>query len=193
MMVISRRFFMGKIVAIFVIIAVIGVGAFLMFSKPAEAPSTNQTSNTDTTKSDKTADEEGHMMNDGKMMEGDGAMDEETGMMEGAPGMMKEEVKITFDGNGFSPASVTIKVGTKVTWMNSSDKATWPASAMHPTHTVYPGSDIKKCGTAEATKIFDACHGLGKGESYSFMFGEKGSWNYHDHVNSGKFGKVIVE
>jgi len=75
---------------------------------------------------------------------------------------------------------------------NESANPTWPASAMHPTHTVYPGSDIQKCGTPEAGKIFDACRGLNTGETWSFQFNEVGKWNFHDHLNAGKFGSIIV-
>ena len=64
---------------------------------------------------------------------------------------------------------------------------------MHPTHKVYPGSDIEKCGTAEESNIFDACRGLKEGESYEFTFNEKGSWRYHDHLNIKNTGSIIVE
>ena len=100
---------------------------------------------------------------------------------------------ITFTEAGYAPALVTIKQGDAVTFKNESSTATWPASAMHPTHTVYPGSDIQKCGTAEQAGIFDACRGLNTGESWSFQFNEKGSWNYHDHLNPTKFGTIVVE
>ena len=64
---------------------------------------------------------------------------------------------------------------------------------MHPTHTAYPGSGIEKCGTDEEEGIFDACKGLEEGESFSFVFNEAGSWNYHNHLSPGQFAKVIVE
>jgi len=62
---------------------------------------------------------------------------------------------------------------------------------MHPTHTVYPGSDVKKCGSDES--IFDACKGLEQGESFSFTFNEIGSWGYHDHLRASTTGKIVVE
>lgn len=100
---------------------------------------------------------------------------------------------IEYTDSGFSPNPLTIQAGETVTFINRSLKPVWPASAMHPTHTVYPGSDIKKCGTAEQSAIFDACRGLNPGESWSFQFNEKGSWNYHDHLGPTKFGKIVVE
>jgi plastocyanin len=63
----------------------------------------------------------------------------------------------------------------------------------HPTHEVYPGSSIKKCGTLEQNKIFDACHGLKQGEKCSFVFNEVGEWYYHDHLNPSWKGEIVVK
>ncbi len=101
-------------------------------------------------------------------------------------------VNITMSDAGFSPNEVTIRQGGIVTWANAGSTAIWPASAFHPTHTVYPSSDINRCGTAEATGIFDACRGIQPGESWLFVFNEKGTWAYHDHLNPSRFGRVIV-
>lgn len=103
-----------------------------------------------------------------------------------------QEYTVEITSSGFSPSNLEINAGDSVTWVNKDSAEHLPASAIHPTHTVYPGSDIAKCGTAEETKIFDACKGLSQGESWTFVFDEKGSWNYHDHLVGGKFGKIIV-
>ncbi len=97
----------------------------------------------------------------------------------------------TITSSGFEPKTLTVKAGTTVTFVNEDANKHWPASAMHPTHTLYPGSDIKKCGTGEA--IFDACKGLEQGESFAFMFNEKGSWKYHDHLSVSSTGTIVVE
>ncbi|OGY91672.1 MAG: hypothetical protein A3H70_01375 [Candidatus Komeilibacteria bacterium RIFCSPLOWO2_02_FULL_48_11] len=99
---------------------------------------------------------------------------------------------VLFTENGYEPASLTVKKGETATFTNTAANPTWPASAKHPTHTVYPGSDIAKCGTPEAANIFDACKGLSEGASWSFTFNEAGTWNYHDHLNPTKFGKIVV-
>ncbi len=104
-----------------------------------------------------------------------------------------EEGVIEFTSSGYTPSTLTIKAGTKVTFKNTVDTDTWPASAVHPTHKAYPGSDIQKCGTAEESKIFDACRNLKKGETFSFVFNEKGTWFYHNHLDTKYFGKIIVE
>jgi plastocyanin len=100
-------------------------------------------------------------------------------------------IKITTDV--FEPKGVEIFKGTKVTWVNEQSNPSWPASAVHPTHEVYPGSSIKKCGTPEQDKIFDACRGLKQGESWSFIFNEVGEWYYHDHLNPSLKGKIVVK
>lgn len=100
---------------------------------------------------------------------------------------------ITYTDSGFSPASITIKKGETVTFKNKSSRSFWPASAMHPTHTVYPGSDIKKCGTSDEPNIFDACHGIEQGAEWSFRFNNVGTWNYHDHLNASKYGSIVVQ
>ncbi len=93
---------------------------------------------------------------------------------------------------GFIPSTLEIKQGDTVTFVNKDSNPHWPASAMHPTHTTYPGSDIEKCGTSEENNTFDSCKGIAQGEEYKFIFNEKGSWSYHDHLIAGLRGKIIV-
>ncbi|MEK6837097.1 MAG: cupredoxin domain-containing protein, partial [Nanoarchaeota archaeon] len=100
-------------------------------------------------------------------------------------------VEIT--STGFTPDALTIKAGETVVFVNNDALEHWPASAVHPTHTVYPGSDISKCGSAAAATIFDACKRLDLGDSFNFVFNEKGSWKYHDHLNPSLRGTVVVE
>ena len=101
-----------------------------------------------------------------------------------------KEVEMT--NAGFSPKTLTISKGDTVTWTNKVSRKVWPASLVHPTHTVYPGSGIAKCGS-DPDNIFDACSGLAQGESYSFTFNEEGSWGYHDHLAPGFKGTITVE
>ena len=100
---------------------------------------------------------------------------------------------IEVTSSGFNPKDLTIKKGDKVIWTNKGDKESWPASAVHPTHKAYPGSGREKCGTAEEGNIFDACKGLKNGESYEFIFNEKGKWGYHDHLDTSNFGSITVQ
>lgn len=89
------------------------------------------------------------------------------------------ETQVTIDADGnFSPGSAKVKKDEKVIWTNRSQRSVWPASALHPTHQVYPG--------------FDALRGIGFGEEYSFKFDRLGAWIYHDHLNPSKTGTVEV-
>lgn len=96
-----------------------------------------------------------------------------------------EVIQIT--SSGFSPSSLTVTKGTTVTFITMDEGSYWPASASHPSHTVYPTTG----GCIGST--FDACKKLAQGETFEFTFDEVGSWNYHDHSNPSLFGTIIVE
>lgn len=100
-----------------------------------------------------------------------------------------EVVKIT--SSGFSPNTLTIYQGMKVEFINEDSNPHWPASAVHPTHKVYP-ENTGKCALIGGSD-FDACKGLNNGESYIFTFNEKGNWKYHDHLDPKLLGEIVVE
>jgi len=99
---------------------------------------------------------------------------------------------VEIGSSGFFPKSLSINSGDSVKFINKVNIRAWPASAIHPTHTLYPGSNINKCDTDEKLTTFDACGELRSGESYSFMFDEVGSWTYHDHLDTSRTGTIIV-
>lgn len=101
--------------------------------------------------------------------------------------------EVAMSASGFSPGSLTISAGDTVRFVAEDSTGRWPATAVHPSHTVYPGSSRSKCGSSDADEIFDACGIISSGDSYDFIFTEVGSWNYHDHIQPGKFGTIIVE
>lgn len=86
---------------------------------------------------------------------------------------------VTFTSSGFSPSSVIVAEGGKVTFVNNSSASMWPASDPHPTHNGYPGFDAEKA--------------IGNGGSWTFTFNKKGSWGYHNHLNPMNKGTVIVQ
>ncbi len=100
---------------------------------------------------------------------------------------------ITMDDDGYTPNRVTIKAGESVEWVNKSTRDFWPASNIHPTHSLYPDSTIFKCLTPEEQNIFDACLPIESGKTYSFTFNHVGEWRYHDHLRPNKTGIVIVK
>src|SRR4051812_2020178 len=101
-----------------------------------------------------------------------------------------EVIHMTKDG--FQPQSLTIEAGETVTFFNDDTQPHWPASNIHPTHHVYPGSGIEKSGTSEQENIFDACHGLLQGKSWSFTFKYVGTWRMHDHLEAAHTGSITV-
>ena len=105
----------------------------------------------------------------------------------------EEATVIHITDTGFEPEAVTIVEGGTVLFENVRKGRHWPASNIHPTHTAYPGSNIKKCDTEEASLIFDACRPLLTGEVYSFTFTKEGRWRYHDHEDPSLTGVIIVE
>ncbi len=115
---------------------------------------------------------------------------EDSGIKEVDTGKINNLITIT--SSGFSPNRLEISAGESVTFINQDSSKHWPASNVHPTHTAYPGSDIKKCQTNDEKNIFDACKELANSEEYSFTFNEKGSWSYHDHLRPSLTGVIIV-
>lgn len=89
-----------------------------------------------------------------------------------------KNISVKLTDNGFEPKSVTIELGATVVWTNTTSRPMWVASDPHPTHSIF--SD------------FDARTRVPQGETYSFTFTKEGSWEYHNHVNAGQTGIVMV-
>lgn len=100
---------------------------------------------------------------------------------------------VTYLDSGYSPNTVKIKKGDTVIWKNQSKFSVWTASAVHPTHKIYPGSGMEMCGMNTLVAIFDACKGFSSGESWDFRFNEQGTWKYHNHLQPNHAGTIIVE
>lgn len=101
-------------------------------------------------------------------------------------------VTVLYGSDGFSPSTMTVKQGDTVTFVNNKGGSMWVASAPHPGHAGYDGTDrATHCaaGYAGATP-FDQC---AAGVTYSFTFNKAGMWKYHNHDNSSNFGAVIVQ
>lgn len=96
---------------------------------------------------------------------------------------------ITYTEAGYEPKSLTVKKGETVRFINdAASQETWPASAVHPTHSIYPEKSASDC----LGSSFDACRGLKPGEFWDFTFGNVGEWRFHDHLHASKTGVVVV-
>ncbi|OHA66970.1 MAG: hypothetical protein A3C82_02700 [Candidatus Wildermuthbacteria bacterium RIFCSPHIGHO2_02_FULL_47_12] len=101
---------------------------------------------------------------------------------------------VTYTDSGYSPKELTVKKGDIVTFTNMSSMPMWTAFAMHPTHTVYPGTDIKNCeNPGMMDMMFDSCAQIPTGQIWKFQFNETGEWGYHNHMQASHWGKVIVQ
>ena len=103
------------------------------------------------------------------------------------------EQVIFITNRGFVPEEITIERGETVTFINEDSTEHWVASDSHPTHTNYPGSDIRNCGEKPDTQILDSCRGMAENEKFTFTFEKSGVWGIHDHLNSDLTAKIHVE
>lgn len=85
---------------------------------------------------------------------------------------------VTLTADGFSPATLTIKTGDKVTWVNKSGSAATVNSDPHPTHTGYSPLNLDKFPD-EGT--------------LSLTFDKPGTYGYHNHLNPGQKGTIVVQ
>lgn len=85
---------------------------------------------------------------------------------------------ITYGNDGFSPGSMTVKSGSKITVANNSSKTLQFDSNPHPQHTEDPELNI---GIIKA------------GESKTITVAQTGSHGYHNHLNADDTGVLIVE
>lgn len=88
-----------------------------------------------------------------------------------------ETVEMTIQG--FVPATLEIPVGTTVVFVNKDTEMHWPASGVHPTHQICAG--------------FDSLKGVESGKSYSYTFTTAKTCPYHDHMNPGLKGTIVVK
>lgn len=93
--------------------------------------------------------------------------------------ILQSDVVVKIKDNNFEPNEITVKRGTRVVFINETQKYSWPASDPHPIHTDYPE--------------FDPQEPLASGEAWASIFDKEGVWSYHDHLSPRLKGKVIVE
>lgn len=77
---------------------------------------------------------------------------------------------VTINNFAFSPANLTVKQGTTVTWTNNDSVA----------HTIIGDSGGPSSGT------------LGNGSSYSFTYSQPGTYPYHCGIHPNMTGTITV-
>lgn len=78
-------------------------------------------------------------------------------------------VKVSIAADGFTPASLTLTLGTTVTWTNTDTNPHRVASDPYPTNDGLPG--------------FDSTEALQTNDHYSYTFNKVGTFTYHDQQN----------
>lgn len=91
---------------------------------------------------------------------------------------MMEKNEVTVSASGFSPKSITIKVGDSVTWVNTDNAVHNVSSAPHPQHTAYPPLNL---GNIQP-----------EGQ-VSLVFPNAGTYRYHNHLTPSLTGSVTVQ
>src|SRR3989338_1255173 len=81
--------------------------------------------------------------------------------------------------SGYSPATIEINAGDTVAFKNESTDTVWTASNPHPTHTT--------------NSTFDELKASPPGGGHSFTFNQSGTWRYHNHLNPGHTGTIVVK
>ena len=99
---------------------------------------------------------------------------------------------VKYTDQGFEPTTLSVPVGTVVTFVNQSGDEMWVASDEHPTHTSFDGtSKDEHCAPAYAgPKPFDGC---GTGTTFTFTFMKVGTYGYHNHKNDDDRGTIVVK
>jgi len=125
------------------------------------------------------------------------AMGSSTGATGGAvaPAPAQTSALVTYTDAGFSPKTLSVKVGETVRFVNNSTHAMWVASDNHPTHTEYDGTNtMQHCSSGAATGgTFDECKGVDPNTVYSFTFTKAGTFEYHNHMRASDTGSITVK
>lgn len=120
---------------------------------------------------------------------------------------VSETNAIQVTDTGFVPTSLRIKIGETVTWVSKATAPVWPAGDPHPTHDAHPspaytlpGDQAKSFGSKACVEynirkgdVFDPCKLLLPEQTFTFRFGERGSWSFHNHVRPEHTGTIVVE
>lgn len=85
---------------------------------------------------------------------------------------------VTVTTTGFTPATLSIKAGSRVVWQNKSGQVVTVNSANHPTHQVYRPLNLGE---------------FNDGSSVQLVFDKAGTYTYHNHLNDSQTGQIVVQ
>ncbi|MEX0917193.1 MAG: hypothetical protein WDZ90_01585 [Candidatus Paceibacterota bacterium] len=87
---------------------------------------------------------------------------------------------VTYTDAGFSPRSLTAKVGDTVFFWNKSSERMWISS------------NVSLCAE-DVANLFDTCGDIAIGNGWTYTFNESGSFTYNDNNRPSNTGTIIVE
>ncbi len=85
---------------------------------------------------------------------------------------------ITYTDDGFSPATITVKSGDSIRFVNNSSSTVQPSSGPHPVHTANPELNFPE---------------IAAGQSATMTVTTKGTWSLHNHLKEDHHATIIVE
>ena len=142
---------MKKVIPIIVIVIAVAVGAYLIFG--AKDDSTQNTTTTPASSNSESTDQSSSQQT-------------------------ASQKTITYDGNKFSPSSITVMSGDKVTVANTSSVSVQFNSDPHPIHT--DDTDLN-VGAINA------------GDSAVFTATRAGTFGYHNHLDQTQRGMITIQ
>ncbi len=91
------------------------------------------------------------------------------------------EHAVILSEEGYNPSEFTIGLGDTVVFSADSSygRPFWPASNIHPTHSVYAA--------------FDPLEPVEPTATWSFTFDQEGEWRFHDHLAPYHTGTITVK
>ncbi len=145
------------ITTIIIVLALLGVGAYAL-TRNSDKDNTAATSNTTSTDTTAPSSDQSNPSNSGETK--------------------PATATITYTNNGFSPATLTVKVGTVITIKNDSSMQLQFDSNPHPAHTDDPELNVGS---------------VAPGSSGTFTVTTTGTHGYHNHLNSSDTGTIVVQ
>ena len=172
---------MGNIKIIMIIIVTLAAGFFLggYFSQPSEKDEPSPLQEITKTEEELASEETNDVTETTEKEYTPPPKKTETTTKPALPLITKDGIYLIYYTNsGFYPLTIIIPSGTTVRFINNSDKAMKVFAKDYLFDNKY--AQLNQSNTAS------------KGETYSYVFLEKGDWNYYNNFNSEDTGTVIV-
>ncbi len=90
----------------------------------------------------------------------------------------QQNATVTLTNSGFDPATLTVKPGTRVIWVNKMGEAATVNSAEYPNNLAYPPLNLGEFNT---------------GSSVQLVFDKPGTYKYYDYKHRTNTGVIIVK